>query len=463
MTRRGPLFTGALLVVLTAGCATTQSSRTTADGPESQSLAPGVAQATFDTVWTVVQRTYVDTAFVNTRWNAVRDSLRPRAMTVTTRAGLSRLLASTLAAIPDSHFYIIPENVASDVGGSRDAAGDGTTGMSVRIVGDRAIVWRVEPGSPAALAGVKPGQFVERVNNLEPRVSIRRVMSVPGASRQRALSELEFKLNGPLTPSVGDTVRVEFAELGQNATVEHRLVAVPQSGTVSKFGNLPPIAGRVHVDREPLDGKTAGRDSSCAGMIAFNIWLPALVPELERGIERVADCRGIILDLRGNPGGVGAMVMGFGGFFVESPVSLGTMRTRDLSLNFAINPRRLRVNGVEGGPFKGLVAIIVDPMSASTSEIFATGMQRIGRARVFGERSASAALPALMQGLPSGDVFVHAVADFRDPAGGRIEGTGVVPDEIVPLTQADLAQNVDAPLQAAMKWIASTGNRDSGH
>ena len=149
------------------------------------------------------------------------------------------------------------------------------------------------------------------------------------------------------------------------------------------------------------------------------------------------------------------MVMGFGGYFVDSTVSLGTMRTRDLALNFVINPRRLRVNGHDTGPFKGKVAILTDPMTASTSEIFATGMQRIGRAHVFGERSATAALPALMQLLPSEDVFVHAVADFRDPSGGRIEGAGVIPDELVPLTQADLSKNVDAPLQAAMRWIAS--------
>jgi C-terminal processing protease CtpA/Prc len=47
------------------------------------------------------------------------------------------------------------------------------------------------------------------------------------------------------------------------------------------------------------------------------------------------------------------------------------------------------------------------------------------------------------------------VADFTDPRGGRIEGAGVVPDEIVPLTEADLSKNIDAPLEAAVKWIQS--------
>jgi carboxyl-terminal processing protease len=182
-------------------------------------------------------------------------------------------------------------------------------------------------------------------------------------------------------------------------------------------------------------------------LIAFNIWLPALVQDLENAVDAVRGCDGIVIDLRGNPGGLGAMVMGFGGYFVDSTRSLGTMRSRQVALNFVINPR-MRT-------FSGPVAIIVDPMTASTSEIFAAGMQRIGRARVFGEISAGAALPALMERLPSGDVFVHAVADFTDPKGRRLEGSGAVPDEVIPLKVSDLINGYDAPLDAAVRWIGS--------
>lgn len=443
------LVIGVLLTCV--ACATAPANKDSSRANEP--LAAGVPLASFDTLWTVVQRTYVDTAFVRTRWKAVRDSLRPRAAAITTRGELDALFAETLSRIPDSHFYIIPARVASDVSSDREG-GEGTTGVSVRIAGDRAVVWRVEPGSPGAVAGVRPGQTVVKVKNRVAAASIKRVMSLPDASRQRALSEVDFNLNGGLSPSVGDTVRITLSNPGEKSTFERVLVGVPAHGTVSKFGNLPPIAGLVRSSRFPLPTSAAG--SGCIGFISFNVWLPALAPELAQAVESVADCAGIVLDLRGNPGGVGAMVMGFGGYFVDSMVSLGTMRTRDLALNFAINPRRLRVNGRDTGPFSGKLAIIVDPMTASTSEIFATGMQRIGRARVFGERSATAALPALMQRLPSEDVFVHAVADFRDPSGGRIEGAGVIPDELVPLTQANLSNNVDAPLQAAIRWIASS-------
>jgi carboxyl-terminal processing protease len=448
-----------LIFLVVLACASPPSGQN-ARGME-ETLAPGIALASFDTLWAVVQRTYVDTAFVATRWSAVRDSLRPQAMAITTRAGLDRLLSATLKRIPDSHFYIIPARVASDVSSDKEKGGEGTTGMSVRIAGDRALVWRVEAGSPAALAGIQPGQSLEQVKARMVASSIKRVMSLPDASRQRSLAELDFTLNGVLSPAVGDTVRVKLTRPDEKTAFERVLVAIPTRGTISKFGNLPPIAGIVRVSRLPLTStsSTTNATPSCVGSISFNIWLPALAPELARAVESVADCEGIVLDVRGNPGGVGAMVMGFGGYFVDSAVSLGTMKTRDLTLNFGINPRRMRVNGRDTGPYKGPVAILVDAMSASTSEIFATGMQRIGRVRVFGERSAGAALPALMHALPSEDVFVHAVADFRDPAGSRIEGAGVIPDEIVPLTQVDLSKNVDAPLQAAVRWITSSAAR----
>lgn len=441
---------------VTGGCSQGTVAQAPVPDRTPEILGSGIGLATFDTIWTVVERSYVDTAFVATRWKTVRDSLRPQAISVTTRVALDGLIAGTLAQIHDSHFYIIPARVASEVVSSDDSAGlgEGTTGASVRISGSRVLVWRVEPGSPAALAGIAPGQSVEKLNDREIETSIRKVLlSLPNASRQRALSELDFKLNRQLSTTVGGKIRIRIVKPGESTGFERSLVTVPVRGTISKFGNLPPISGVVRVSRMPV--KTAGSPStgSCVGTIAFNIWLPALAPELARAVDSVADCKGIVLDIRGNPGGVGAMVMGFAGYFVDSSVSLGTMRMRQLSLNFVINPRLVRVKGVQAGPFKGPVAILVDPMSASTSEIFATGMQRIGRARVFGERSAGAALPALMQALPSGDVFVHAVADFTDPSGNRIEGAGVVPDQVVPLTQQDLSNNVDAPLEAAITWI----------
>ncbi|MEO8193278.1 MAG: S41 family peptidase [Gemmatimonadales bacterium] len=457
--KAGKSFRGLLLTVLLTGAAACASAGGNKSASAEEPLAPGIALATFDRLWTMVRDTYVDTAFVSTKWVAVRDSLRPRAAGITTRGELDELLAETLHSIADSHFYIIPAKVATEESSAGKTDGRGSTGISLRMAGGQAVVWKIDAGSPAAVAGIRAGDRIVGVGERNISTSLKRIKAMPEAARPRAMSELLYSLNGALSPAVGESLEVTVVSHGGKASNLRTLVAIPRRGTVSQFGNLPPIAGLVQASRIP-----AQSGSACVGMIAFNIWLPALARELEHAMDSVRGCRGVVIDLRGNPGGVGAMVMGFGGYFVDSTLSLGTMRTRQVSLRFAINPRRSRADGTQTATFTGPLAILVDPMTASTSEIFATGMQRIGRARVFGERSAGAALPALMERLPSGDVFVHAVADFTDPTGKRIEGTGVEPDELIPLSGKDLSDGRDTALEAAMRWItADSAGRPASH
>lgn len=429
---------------LGGACASAKSAK-----PANEPISREIAVATFDSLWSKVRNTYVDTAFVSSEWARVRESLRPRAELVTMRSELDQLLADALHHIQDSHFYIIPARVAQSESNNDKSGGRGTTGLAVRVAEGKVVAWQVENGSPAWNAGIRAGDVVDRIEGKSTDSTMKRVRSLPQQAQPMQLANALHGLNGALNPAVGDTVPVWVSTLSGSVS-RHSLVATPGRGTVSQFGNLPPIAGLVKVDRLPT-----ATPNRCVGVIAFNIWLPALGAELERAVDSVRTCDGIVIDLRGNPGGLGAMVMGFGGYFMDTTRSLGTMRTRQVALNFVINPRSSRPDGRMVSPFRGPLAILVDPMSASTSEIFAAGMQRIGRARVFGEASAAAALPALMERLPSGDVFVHAVADFTDPAGRRIEGAGAVPDEIVPLTVADLRAGKDAPLDAAVRWITS--------
>jgi carboxyl-terminal processing protease len=100
------------------------------------------------------------------------------------------------------------------------------------------------------------------------------------------------------------------------------------------------------------------------------------------------------------------------------------------------------------------VAVLVDSLTASASECFAGALQSLGRARVFGQTTMGQALPASTRSLPNGDVLMYAVGDFVTSTGRRLEGVGVVPDEIVPLVPADLAAGRDA-LSHAVRWIDS--------
>ena len=105
-------------------------------------------------------------------------------------------------------------------------------------------------------------------------------------------------------------------------------------------------------------------------------------------------------------------------------------------------------------PFAGPVALLVDGLTGSASECFAGALQSLGRVRVFGTPTMGQALPASTLRLPNGDVLMYVIADLTGPDGRRIEGSGVAPDQVVPLTRAGLLAGRDAVLDAALQWIA---------
>ena len=92
-------------------------------------------------------------------------------------------------------------------------------------------------------------------------------------------------------------------------------------------------------------------------------------------------------------------------------------------------------------------------MTGSASECFAGGMQALGRARVFGQTSMGQALPAFFDKLPNGDVLIHATGDFVTANGTRLEGRGVIPDQVVPIVRSELLAGRDSTLEAALAWI----------
>src|SRR5262249_32758119 len=134
--------------------------------------------------------------------------------------------------------------------------------------------------------------------------------------------------------------------------------------------------------------------------------------------------------------------------FINKPNQrLGTLTTRQGELKFVINPRL--------PSFGKPLAVLVDGTSASTSEIFAGGLQALGRARIFGTRTAGAALPSLIDQLPNGDAFQPPTANYVSEGGRTLEGNGVIPDVEVSPTREGLLAGHDAVLEAAVKWIGA--------
>lgn len=184
------------------------------------------------------------------------------------------------------------------------------------------------------------------------------------------------------------------------------------------------------------------------GYVRFNIFFQPddIIKSVREMVAACGDCNGMVIDLRGNPGGIAGLAMGLAGWFVDKGgQQLGTMYLRESNLKFVVFARPQ--------PFRGPLAILVDGCSASTSEIFAEGMKDMDRARIFGTRTAGAALPSVFERLPNGDGFQYAIANYISLSGKPLEGIGVIPDQEVRLTRQALAAGQDPVLDAAVAWI----------
>jgi len=406
--------------------------------------------ASFDSAWARIHASHYDPAFNGIDWLGVRQQLRPLAERASSIAELRAVIRDMLARLGESHYSLIPADVADAVDPARvralDAPGD--AGLEMRLAEGELAVWRVDPEGPAARAGIRPGLVVETIDAYRPADALRRVLVLQDpAERRKALTQFLWSANAqPDGPAGSVTVIQLRAEDG--AVTTHRVTRRRRPGEPVRFGNLPTFFAR-------LDHHTVGDHANCVGVIQFNVWMVPLMPAFDRAVDQTRHCRGIIIDLRGNPGGVAGMVMGLAGHFMTQRVPLGTMRSRGTALNFVVNPRLVDAQARPVQPFDGPLAILIDDMSVSTTEIFAGGMQALGRARVFGQTSAGQALPAALLRLPDGDVLMHVVADFTAAGGTRIEGRGVVPDESVAVTRTDLQAGRDAAMQAAIAWIRS--------
>jgi carboxyl-terminal processing protease len=418
-----------------------------------QGLDSDLAVLTFDSAWSRVNASYYDPDFRGLDWEAVRDELRPRAAAASSREELREVLEEMLSRLGESHFGIISEDVADaldpDDVESGDVAAPGEPGIELRVVEKRLTVWRVREGGPAQEAGVRPGWVVTEIGDREVSEWLSALDALDEGEKAAGAMYLARRASAALVGPMDEPVRLVVVDEKDRGR-EMEVPRAPPAGQPVRFGNLPTMFTQ-------LDARRIGSGADCIGVVTWNVWMTPITGPLDRAVSDLADCRGMVLDLRGNPGGVGAMVMGVSGYFMESREALGVMRTRENELRFVSNPRRIRTPDGTRPPFDGPLAILVDRLSASTTEIFAAGMQGVGRARLFGETTAGMALPALMIRLPTGDVLMHAFADFTGPDGTRIEGVGAIPDEEVPLSREALLAGVDAPLEAALAWIRGSG------
>ena len=276
------------------------------------------AAETFDAVWKIVRDSHFDPNFDVAAWERVSSELRPKAVAAATPGELRAVLRDMLGRLGLSHFAVIP---ATPDAPTDHADLGGVPGFETRLIGRDLVVSSVDPDGAAAAAGVRPGWIVRSVAG----APITAILAGISDEMPARLAEVEawrasiMRLRGPY----GSTVDVTF-DTGAGAVETKSIVRKAEGGVPVTVGSLPTMFVRVSSSMKQTPG------GHKAGVIGFNVWMASVGPEFQRAVDQYRGADGIVIDLRGNPGGLAAMVMGIAGHFTPNRDTLGVMKTKAL-------------------------------------------------------------------------------------------------------------------------------------
>jgi C-terminal processing protease CtpA/Prc len=314
------------------------------------------------------------------------------------------------------------------------------------MIGDTCYVIGLRPGADtAALGGLAVGDQILAMDKFAPN--------------RRDLWKLEY-LYRVLRPS--PVVQfVARAPGGQPRRVTAHAKVIPGKGTLDLAGsdggtdiwNL--IRRRQDIDQDYRDRFVwFGKDVLVWRMREFDS------PEqIDAAMHQARDYAALIIDLRGNRGGAVVALMRLTGSLIDRIDTIATGRQRD---------RRVpEVSKPVGHPYMGTVVLLVDHRSASASEALTKTVQLAGRGVALGDTTAGALMTSRyyphQTGTGEATVFYGvnvSVSDFVASDGSRPEGGGVIPDELVLPSGADLAARRDPVLARALARVGLTISPD---
>lgn len=392
---------------------------------------PSTHTEIFETVWQTVNDTFPDPTFGGKDWAALHDRYAPLIAAATSDEEFYSTLDRMLWELGVSHLMVLP---AQPMFNLDRVYADGGVGVDVRMIDGEAVLTRVDPSSPADLAGLRPGVTLRALDGLT-------IQQIEAADRELARPPYnERSRRASLASSVllrtygdpGTTVALVY----EDGRGEHQidLVRARREGKSVLVEGFPPNFLQIESRRLADD----------IGYVRFNAFDPALQDRMLTALDEQSDTAGLIIDLRGNPGGFFQVRKALVERLISERVLFcrqeGRRGTEDVYLDPAPNA------------YDGQVVVLVDEMSTSSSEEVAGGLQAIGRATIVGTRTPGVALVAETTQLP-GATFVYPVAITRLADGTILEGRGVIPDIRVALDRHLLLKGRDSQLEAALTYL----------
>lgn len=373
------------------------------------------AQQMLKTVGEEVRKHYYDPKFKGVNLDKEFAEAKQRIDKVTSMNMAIANIATALDALDDSHtFFLPPEHpIRHDYG------------WQYQMVGDRCFVTQVRTKSDAEAKGVRPGDQVLSINGIAPTRDITwKLQYLFGALRP----QLDLKL--ALVSPDGKQRSVDAAAYIRETK---RVTNLTDGGEI--WNLIRELESYEHAIRTRY---AEYGDPLIVVKLAEFAFTPAEVGSL---MDRVRKHKALILDLRGNPGGS-----------VETlEYVVGNLFGKDVKIADRVGRKehKPQLAKTSRDPYTGKLIVLVDSRSASAAEILARLTQIEHRGVVLGDRSSGSVMEAKHYSEEMGQdtLMFYGVsvtdADLIMSDGKSLEHVGVMPDELILPTAADLAAGRD--------------------
>jgi carboxyl-terminal processing protease len=320
-----------------------------------------------------------------------------------------------LAGLDPHSSYMNPKNFSDMQVTTRGEYG----GLGLEVTMDDGLVKVITPmdGTPAAKAGIKTGDLISAIDGI----------SIQGMT----LSDAVDKMRGP----VNSQIRISVIRKGEKKSLDFTITRAV-----------------IHVDSVRF------RAENDVAVIRITTFTEQTSDGLEKAVEQAKAkignrLKGVILDLRNNPGGLLDQAIEVSDAFLDSGEIVSTRGRRASDTQ--------RYNARSGQIFAGVpVVVLTNQGSASASEIVAGALQDHHRARVVGTRSFGKGSVQTVIPLSGGidGALRLTTAKYYTPSGRSIQATGIDPDILVEanadddseadandrLSEANLPKHLDA-------------------
>lgn len=395
----------ALGYVLRGNTNNSSGASSTSDNTPTASSTATVNFNTLNDILTLLEQKYVDPSLIDPQ--TLYDSA----------------ITGMLQTLPDSGtFYVDPNTVKTSVGPSGTFDGIGATVAEQN--GQIMIVAPID-NTPAQRAGIRAGDVILAVDG----------ESTKGWTQEKAV----LKIRGPRGTKV--TLKVRHTN-GQEQTyvIVRDEIKVDSVTTTPPGGTLRDGAGNVITD---------------IGYIHIREFTETTPDEVHKALQDIIKSgkRGVILDLRNNPGGLLDATVSVASEFVDGGKLLLTEKERDGT--------ETRFTAHSGGIATKLpIVIILNRFSASGSEVLAAALHDNGRATIVGEKSFGKGTVNVSNNLKDGGELYISVAKWLTPKGTQIDGVGIRPD--IPVAQPETASpSQDFQLFKAIDVLRGTNTTPS--